>query len=186
MNSAAAVAAGFATLRLRAQPLAERDEDLYCTLYTDAELMRYVGTPLQPAAAQRSFRAALAAAAKARPVHLYLSLCPQDGGDAVGVCALRDIDATSERAELGLMLRRQTQAQGFACEALSGLIAWGFRRLPVQQLYSLTDPANLRARRLAVRAGMTYQPHPAAGPAEGSCLFVVYRPDVQPSSTTCH
>lgn len=185
MNPSAS-AAGFETPRLRVRPLVDADEALYCGLYTDAGLMRYVGTPLPAAVAQRSFRAALAAAARPQPPHLYLSLRPHDGGEAVGVCALRDIDTTGARAELGLMLRRETFAHGYACEALSGLIAWSFRRLPLAQLYSLTDPANLRARRLAERAGMKYQPHPAAGPAEGSCLFVVYRPDVQPCTTTSH
>lgn len=184
MNPSAA--AGFETERLRVRPLDQADEALYCGLYTDAELMRYVGTPLHAAAAQRSFRGALAAAARPQPPHLYLSLRPHDGGAAVGICALRAIDRDGARAELGLMLRRENFARGYACEALSGLIAWGFRRLPLAQLYSLTDPANLRARRLAERAGMKYQPHPAAGPAEGSCLFVVYRPDVKPSSTTSH
>ncbi|HJW45841.1 MAG TPA: GNAT family N-acetyltransferase, partial [Lysobacter sp.] len=46
------------TVRLHLRPLGAEDETLYCHMYTDPELMRYVGAPLSADAAQRSFRLA--------------------------------------------------------------------------------------------------------------------------------
>ncbi|MBK9657663.1 MAG: hypothetical protein IPO66_20430 [Rhodanobacteraceae bacterium] len=44
--------------RLDLRPLAAADEELYCAIYTDTELMRLVAAPLSADAAQRAFAAA--------------------------------------------------------------------------------------------------------------------------------
>ena len=44
--------------RLDLRPLAAADEELYCAIYTDIELMRLVAAPLTADAAQRAFAAA--------------------------------------------------------------------------------------------------------------------------------
>lgn len=173
MNAAAAT---FDAGRLQVRTLSAADEALYCGLYTDARLMRHIGPPLDAGQVQRSFRAALDAVQRQPPRHLYLSLYHRDAGDALGVCALRDIDAVQRSAEIGLMLRREAHASGIARESLQAVIAWSFRELPVDRLYGCTDAANLAACRAARRAGFSAVADTADGSAAASRRFVFDRP----------
>lgn len=172
----AATAPAFQTERLHVRTLCAADEALYCSLYTDARLMRHIGPPLGADEVQRSFRAALVAVERQPPRHLYLSLHRRDADQAVGVCALRDIDAAQRHAEIGLVLRREAHASGIARESLQAVIAWSFRELPVDRLYGRADAANLAACRAALRAGFSAVPDAAEGSAAASRMFVFDRP----------
>lgn len=184
MNAAAASAA-FDTERLRVRSLCAADEALYCSLYTDARLMRHIGPPLDAQQVRRSFHAAVSAAARQPPRHVYFSLHDRQQDRALGVCAVRDIDLEHKRAEIGLMLRREAHASGIAREGLQAVIAWSFRELPIDQLYGQTDSANLAACRAARRAGFSAQAGgDTGGAAASSCMFLFNRPVSRHRSST--
>lgn len=172
-----AAASAFQSERLCVRPLSAADEALYCSLYTDARLMRHIGAPLDADGVQRSFRAALAGMQRQPPRHLYLSLHRRDADQALGLCALRDIDPATRRAEIGLVLRREAHASGIARESLQAVIAWSFRELPVDQLYGRADAANLAACRAARRAGFSAAADTAGESAAALRVFLFDRPE---------
>jgi len=172
------------TARMTVRPLAPEDEALYCHVYTDARLMRHVGSALADDHARRSFGAAVAASQRRPLRHVYFALARTQTGEPLGVSALRDIDPVGKRAEIGLILRREAHASGLAREALSGVAAWGFTQLPVDRIYGCADSSNLAATRMARQAGFLLVGSDAEGTAASGNLFVINRP--VPSATTAN
>lgn len=106
----------FDTPRLHVRPLAECDEALYCSLYTDPKVMRYIATPVSLEAAQRSFRAAcrLQSPWPQRWIVSERGTC-----DDIGMLAFF---ADGDAAEIGVMLLADRQGRGYASEAIAALV----------------------------------------------------------------
>jgi ribosomal-protein-alanine N-acetyltransferase len=77
-----------------------------------------------------------------------------------------------ERGDLdfGYTLLPAYWGQGYAAEALHGLIDWCFRNLAIQRVYGECDSANPRSSRVMLKAGMLPDPCPA-----GELWFAVSR-----------
>ena len=103
------------TPRLHLRPLAERDGALYCSLYTDPEVMRYIAAPLSPEAAQRSF---VAACRLQWPHPQRWVISERGAGGAIGLLSM---SVDGEAAEVGVMLLAEAQGQGYAAEAIAAL-----------------------------------------------------------------
>ena len=116
----------FDTARLHLRPLDERDEALYCALYTSPELMRNIAPPLSGEAAQRSFRAACK---HQTPYPRRWIIHDKRDHGAIGLLGLIPDDDT---AEVGVMLLAGSEGQGFATESMQGMVDWVFsnRALP--------------------------------------------------------
>jgi RimJ/RimL family protein N-acetyltransferase len=172
----------FATERLRVRALVADDEKLYCDLYTDPRLMRHIGPVLDGPKVRRSFQAAVAAAARRPPRHIYFGLLKGSDGDSVGVCALRDIDPAQHCAEIGLMIRREAHATGLAREGLDAVAAWAFSALQLERIYGRADPSNHAACRVARRAGFSLVGGHVGGTTPSAHLFVRHRSVPVPST----
>lgn len=82
--------------------------------------------------------------------------------------------------EIGWRLARSHWRRGYAAEAASAAIAFGFDRLRLQEIVSFTTVGNLRSRRLMERLGMTRDPredfeHPLVAPDSRLRAHVLYR-----------
>ena len=97
--------------------LHEDDEALYCGLYTDAETMRFICAPLSPERAARSFRKVLASKTQANGPR-YFAMFDKATQHVIGLCAIQQPDAEMQRAEVGMMLKSEARARGYATEAL--------------------------------------------------------------------
>lgn len=147
---------GFETARLRMRPLDARDETLYCGLYTDAETMRHICPPLSPERASRTFRKVIAAPRPLTGPFLFAMLHKSDER-AVGICAVVQVDVRRAHAEVGAMLQREAQGQGYASECLIGLGSIAFSALPINAIWVQYRPANAAAKRLFLGLGFVPQ-----------------------------
>src|SRR4051794_9023564 len=95
---------GFETARLRMRPLDERDEALYCGLYTDPDTMRFICPVLTLERARRSFRKTIQRPRPTEGAYLFAIIQTHDA-DVVGVCAAAHVDVSGGRAEVGVMLQ---------------------------------------------------------------------------------
>src|SRR5260221_13747987 len=95
----------FDTQRLHIRRLVESDEALYCGLYTDAATMRYIGAPLSPERAMRSFRNALTWSNDQPTDPRLFAMIEKSTQRAIGLCAIQPFDAGTRRAEVGMMLK---------------------------------------------------------------------------------
>jgi RimJ/RimL family protein N-acetyltransferase len=115
----------FETPRLRMRPLDESDQGIYCALYTDPALMRFIAAPLEAERARRSFHAALGMQAP-RPQRWIVT--EKAGGD-VGLLGLI---GTGDRPEIGVMLLASAQGRGYGTEAMAGMVAHAFAAYDLQ------------------------------------------------------
>jgi RimJ/RimL family protein N-acetyltransferase len=137
----------FDTARLHLRPLTQDDEALYCGLYSDHDTMRYIGEPLSPDRAARSFRKVLAASSRCPLESLFLSIVEKSFQRSVGICGIAQMDATTRRAEIGILLAPMGRSRGLAGEALTALVSETFSVFPVDEIWvecSAEDPAVAR------------------------------------------
>ena len=126
----------FMTQRLRIRPLSREDEDIYCFLYTDEEMMRFVGKPLSPERAQRSFQKAVELSSRRPLRQLFMAVIHQGSGEPAGVCSIQKVDVRREAAEVGIMLKTASRKQSIAKEALTALIDAVFAHLGAREVWA--------------------------------------------------
>ena len=154
MSAVAPSAFEFETARLRMRPLGEGDEELFCRLYTDPETMRFIGPPMTPERAARSFRKALNMLRKQPIEWVFVVVVDKSTGNRLGICGIPAFSDTAQRLEVGMMLLAEARARGFSEEGLAGLIDHLFSILPVEEVWVEYSPEHTAAERLTISIGL--------------------------------
>jgi RimJ/RimL family protein N-acetyltransferase len=166
----------FETRRLQMRRLVENDEELYCGLYTDADTMRHIGVPLSPEQAARSFRKALTWSIKQLADPLLFAMLEKSTQLAIGLCAIQPFEATTRSAEIGMMLKSETRARGYATEGLAALVTVAFSALPIDAVWVQYSPEHTAAERLVIRVGFARCADTEIGNARSAkCVWSVDR-----------
>lgn len=89
--------------------------------------------------------------------------------------------------EVGWRLSRAAWGRGYAAEAASAALAYGFSTLRRDEIVSFTVPANLPSRRVMERIGMTRDAagdfeHPRLAPGDPLRRHVLYRKRLAPKA----
>lgn len=138
--------------RLSLRPLAGDDETHYCSVYTDAELMRLVATPLSLAAARRAFAAARKANCAGNLRTAYWTLFERERRVRIGLLGMVGAPDGSD-AEVGAMILARWRSRGYAAEAIAELARYAFTTLPLTRLHTRHEPGNGAAIGLMHRLG---------------------------------
>jgi ribosomal-protein-alanine N-acetyltransferase len=145
------------TQRLRMRPLSEDDASLYCNICEDPDAMRFVGRPLSPERAQRSFRKALESLDCCPLEQLFLVVVDKASQEAIGISALTQFDARRRRVQAGIMLTSESRGRGFGKEILRAMVTRAFGILPVDEVWVQHARANAMAQSLPVSLGFSRQ-----------------------------
>jgi RimJ/RimL family protein N-acetyltransferase len=145
------------TPRLRLEPLAEGDRELYIALYSDAETMSRIAPAQTPEAAARGFRSALAAMRTSPPRRRFWVL-RESSGVAIGLLGL-DHDEP-DGGEVGALIPPPHQGRGYATEAIAALADHAFGDLGLQRLHTRHAPGHGLA--AGLMRGLGFQPRPDA------------------------
>ena len=144
-----------ATPRLSLRRFRAGDADSFAAYRADPTVARYQGWDSCSRAEAVSFIAAQLARAPFEPgrwTQVAVELAEE--GRLIGDCALRMESAAARQAELGFTFARGYQGRGFATEAVSNLLDYGFDRLGLHRIFAVADARNVRALALAERVGM--------------------------------
>lgn len=153
------------TPRLQLRVMGEGDEDLYCRLYTDPQVMHHIARPLAIDVARRSFQVAREQALE-RPMRRPWWVIQEAASRAdVGVVGLVCEDAV---AEIGIVLLPHAQRRGIAREAMSAVASCATATGLVTQLWLRHAPQNLAMAAVASRLGLTREDD---GPGPDSCRW---------------
>lgn len=90
--------------------------------------------------------------------------------------------------EVGWRLACAHWGRGYATEAATEALKFGFEQLRLEEIVSFTVPANVRSRRVMERIGMTHNPaddfvHPRLPAGHQLQRHVLYRKSASPSRT---
>jgi RimJ/RimL family protein N-acetyltransferase len=135
------------------RPLGPQDGALYCHLYTDEETMRFIGTPMAPDRAARSFATALAGLNRDPIERLFLTVVEKASQQDVGICSLQNFDAQRRSVQAGVMFVAGARAQGYSKEGFIGLIRQVFTHLPVDELWVQFAAAHFVVERAVISVG---------------------------------
>ncbi len=142
-----------ATERLELRPLVPGDAPSLFVIHSDPAVMRYWSSPawagLQVAAdaIEEDRRAA------AEGIRLRLGIFRRADDVLLGTCTLFHFDVQCRRAEIGYALGSFAWGHGYATEAISELLAYGFGELKLNRVEAEIDPLNEASARALERQG---------------------------------
>ncbi len=147
------------TARLTLRPLAEADTDAVFAMRSDPVVQRYGSHP--PWTDRQSAVEYIARNAEAIAAGTGAQFAIERREDAVvvGTCCLHALDAPCRRAEIGYVLLPSQWGHGYATEANTALLDWGFGRLDLNRVEADIDPRNAPSARALERLGFVREGH---------------------------
>ncbi len=134
-----------------------RDEDLpqFAKLNADPEVMEFLGGPMSPEESDAMVR-------RFEAEFERRGFCPwavevRESGEFIGFVGLHDVPAylvAAPAVEVGWRLAHSSWGRGYATEAATQAISYGFGELGLDALVSFTAVRNLRSRHVMERLGM--------------------------------
>jgi RimJ/RimL family protein N-acetyltransferase len=147
------------------RPLGPQDGALYCHLYTDEETMRFIGAPMTPERAARSFNSALAGMNRDPIERLFLTVVEKASQQDIGICSLQNFDAQRRSVQGGVMFVARARARGYSKESITGLIQEAFAHLPVDELWVQFAAGHIVVERAVISVG--FERRRDAAPEDG-------------------
>lgn len=169
------------TERLRLRDWTDADRAPFAAMVADPEVMRFLGPPLDRAAADAGVDRLTAAAAT--DGFTFWAIERRDDGPFLGFCGLRRVDLAStpidRMVEIGWRLRRDAWGHGYAHGAAEASLRHGFDALGLARIVAYTVPANVRSWGLMARLGMSRRDdlafdHPRLAAADPLRPHIVY------------
>jgi RimJ/RimL family protein N-acetyltransferase len=149
------------TDRLLLRPFRTGDAADLHDLRTDPEVVRYLYWP--PATIEQT-REVVAKRLTMNALHhggdyLVLAVEQRDTGRLIGEVDLHWSSVEHRQGEVGAILHRQAQGQGFATEAVSALLDLAFDRLGLHRVTAQTNARNAASIRALHRLGLRQEGH---------------------------
>jgi ribosomal-protein-alanine N-acetyltransferase len=173
-----------ATPRLRLRPWRPDDLAPYAALCADPEVMEHFPSVWDRTRAEASMLA-IDAHFEREGFGLWAVEVP-GVAPFIGFTGLARPAFLPQSVEVGWRLARAYWGAGYATEAATAAVAWGFAHLPVDELISMTVAANVRSQRVMHKLGFTRDPArdfdhpniPAGHPLRRHWMFRRPRPAV--------
>jgi ribosomal-protein-alanine N-acetyltransferase len=145
----------FETEHLLFRPLTHTDLDDLAALYTDPEVMRFLGGPRSRDEVQRVLNRYI----KEYQMygHSFFAIIQKSNEQFIGQCGLLEQEVEEQpEVELGYVLARSYWQQGLAVEGIRALKDYGLQKLGFPRLISLIPPENHISLSIAEKIGMHY------------------------------
>jgi [ribosomal protein S5]-alanine N-acetyltransferase len=148
-----------ASARLALRPLTTADAPTVFALKSDSVVQRYGSHPpwTQPEQALAWLERDRQGMADGQ--HAQFAICRREDGAMLGTCTLYDLDAQCRCAEVGYALLPSSWGRGYANEAVTALLDWGFAHLALNRVGADIDPRNAASARALERLGFTREGH---------------------------
>ena len=147
------------TARLTLRAPVDADADAIFALRSDPVVQRYGSHPPWTERQAALDWIARNAQAMAGGEHAQFAIERRDNGAVIGTCTLYALDAPCRRADIGYALAVAEWGRGYANEACTALLDWGFERLELNRVEADIDPRNEPSARALERLGFTREGH---------------------------
>jgi len=155
--------ADFSTKHLVITPFTADDKVLFCDLYTNDNIMRYLEPTLTTDTAEKYFKTVIKNMNKDSPVIITWAITLKSSGEKIGIQALSwskwpqaesdPIFQTGEQPQVGIMLKETAQNKGYAKEAMSALISYTQQHIPSITLNVFYQNKNDSSKQLFLNLG---------------------------------
>lgn len=148
------------TARLVFRPYEPGDRGQLVALFTDPEVMKFVGDGVQTEEQARAGFERLFSHVYEPEAFDVWALVSKEGGEFAGHAELkprRDALAREGDFEIIYVLRREFWGRGLATEAGRGLLEYGFGVLRLPRVHATVDASNGLSVRVLLKLGMRYE-----------------------------
>jgi RimJ/RimL family protein N-acetyltransferase len=141
--------------RVRLRGPRKDDAEALFALFSDPAVMRYWSRPPMTTLGEaQGLLGEMLDSFEQRSLLNWMVTTRDDDG-VIGTCTLFRIDPRHRHAEIGYALRSDHWGRGLACEAVTLMLDWAFRRLDLQRVEADIDPHNDGSRQLLGRLGFS-------------------------------
>lgn len=148
-----------ATARLDLRPLAPEDTDAVFAMRSDPVVQRYGSHPPWTERQQAVDYIERNLRAMAAGTDAQFAIVRRSDAQVIGTCTLYQLDAQCRLAQVGYALAVSAWGQGYAAEAVTAMLDWGFETLDLNRIEADIDPRNLPSLRALERLGFTREGH---------------------------
>ncbi len=143
------------TPRLHLRPFTLADHEAIHVVYSDPEVMRYVGHGAHRTLAETANALRIYGDVLARRGYSFLAVTERATGALIGDGGLHPLGGVGPDVELGYTLARDAWGRGYATELGHALIEYAFTVLRVPRVVAQVEPANTASRNVLAKLGMT-------------------------------
>jgi RimJ/RimL family protein N-acetyltransferase len=143
------------TPRLRLRPFTAADHEAIHAVYSDPDVMRYVGHGAHQTLAETVNALRIYGEVLARSGYSFLAVTERATGALVGDGGLHPLGGRGPDLELGYTLARSAWGRGYATELGRALVQHAFTELRVPRVVAQVEPANRGSRNVLEKLGMT-------------------------------
>ena len=133
------------------------DADAMFRIFSDAEAMRYFGSPPITERSQAVERVQRRIEHFAAQQGIRWSIMWRETNDYLGSCGYWRIDSRHHRAELGYELDPAWWGRGIMTEVLNAIIAYGFKTMQLHSIEAQIHPDNQASRRVLEKNGFVQE-----------------------------
>ncbi|WP_063763513.1 GNAT family N-acetyltransferase [Streptomyces sp. NRRL S-646] len=133
------------TTRLHLRPVEQQDVPAHVRLWTDAEVRRHLGGPVDAEVVRAREQGCVGAPG-------LLSIVRRADGQVVG-SVLAEAEARNGHTEISYQLLPEHWGYGYAREAVTAVVDWAAVALPGREIVAVTQETNTRSRRLLDAVG---------------------------------
>ena len=149
----------FTTPRLIARRLDPHDLHAFVAMRADPEVARFQDWESFTEADGRAFLESNAPRQPGEPGWFQFALARREDHSFVGDCALKTFETDNRLAQIGFTIARPHWNQGYATEAVRGLIGYAFTHFPTHRIIASVDPRNAASVRVLEKAGFAKEAH---------------------------
>jgi [ribosomal protein S5]-alanine N-acetyltransferase len=143
------------TSRLLLRPFTAADEAAIHAVYSDPDVMRYVGHGAHRSRADTKRALRGYADAIAARGYGFVAVVERESGAVIGDAGLHPLAGRGPDVELGYTLARAAWGRGYATELGRALVEHAFGALRVPRVVAQVEPDNHASRRVLEKLGMT-------------------------------
>ena len=137
--------------RLMLYPLSIKDKDFFVSLFTDRDVMKYIGTVHNADSAENKLLEFLRDCNEKKR---YLWLVKKKRSQvSIGIIGL---SCDSQRWNLGAMFKKDVVGFGFGPEAMNSVISAGFDVLKINTIYGVIMDEHIASQKAAKGVGFEY------------------------------
>jgi ribosomal-protein-alanine N-acetyltransferase len=145
--------------RLHLRRMLESDAADFFEMRSDAEVMKYIARPLAKTPADSLKLILNMNEGIARNEMINWGIALKGENKVIGTIGYYRAKPEHYRAEIGYLLHRQFQKQGFMQEAIEMVIKYGFKELGLHSIEAVIDPRNLDSEKILLKNNFVKEAH---------------------------
>jgi len=147
----------FKVTNVSATSIKPEDKELYLKVYTDPEIMKFIGTPLSQERAECAWDASIEQETHIPVARRTWTLSENDPKRSIGIAAFGLENKEDKIATIGCMFVLEAHGKGYATEVLRKVTELAFEEYGINKLTSYSMLTNKASYKLMVRLGYGYK-----------------------------